>query len=139
MALATQRGCWGVKRCSHHTLPPNHSAPNQKNWEEEDVETNNGIFDTMVEDLKKRLNYVEDKTVNATREVYELRNEFFKHEAKNRELIVGQTNKINVVEARVNRLEDEFKTQQGRLWALILVVLSEIIVSVIKLMGHGFF
>lgn len=101
--------------------------------------TNNGIFDTMSEDLKKRLIYVEDKTVNATREVYELRNEFFKREAENRELIVGQTNKINVVEARVNKLEDEFKTQQGRLWALILVVLSEIMVSVIKLMGHGLF
>lgn len=101
--------------------------------------TNNGIFDTMSEDLKKRLNYVEDKTVNATREVYELRNEFFKREAENRELIVGQTNKINVVEARVNRLEDEFKTQQGRLWALILVVLSEIMVSVIKLVEHGLF
>ena len=89
------------------------------------------------DDLKGRINYVEDKTVKAIHDIYMLRNDFYQRETENRELLVKQENKISIVETRVNALEEEFKTQQGRLWALILVVLTEIIVAVIKIAGNG--
>lgn len=90
-------------------------------------------------ELSKRVDEVSDDIHENNRKLYDLQTSILKRDTENKSDLLLQDNKIAVLDHKVSTLEAEFKSQEGRLWALIMVVVSEIIVAVIRMIGHGGF
>lgn len=84
-----------------------------------------------VSSAEERLNHVDEALLGLHVQITE-------NEGNLSQRVTSTEGEIHLLDSRVSKLESEFETQRSRLWALILVVISELLVSGLHLLiGSG--